>query len=370
MTGRRHFGSVRKLASGRYQASYWHDGSRQLGPDTFAAKADAQAYLSTIETDLRRGVWIDPDAGRMTVAELARLWLKANARKRSSSIARDESILRSHVLPLLGSRALASVTRHDVQALVDGWADKHAPSTVGRQYSALRAMFAFAEDTDRLQRTPCRAIRLPHVQLVDRPELSAYDLERLGDALDDDQAAMMWVGAVLGLRWAEAAGVTVGALDLLGGSLHVRAQLGRDGTLGPPKSDAGRRSLACPTWLIDDLAAVLGRKGLTAADADSLVFVSPDGAPLQYTNWRRRVWRPATVAAKMPALRFHDLRSTAATALVASGADVKTTQARLGHSSSRVTLDLYGRATTGADRTAADAVGTYLRPSRGVSGLP
>jgi len=45
-------------------------------------------------------------------------------------------------------------------------------------------------------------------------------------------------------------------------------------------------------------------------------------------------------------------------------ANVKTTQTRLGHSSSRVTLDLYARATSGADRTAADAIGDYLRPSR------
>jgi integrase len=228
----------------------------------------------------------------------------------------------------------------------------------------MRAMFKYAEDTDRLQRTPCRAIRLPHVRLVDRPELDADHLEALAKALDPDQAAMMWTGAVLGLRWAEAAGLTVSALDSLAGTVHVRYQLDRSGQLMPPKSDAGIRSLSCPSWLIDDLAAVLARRHLTAANTDTLVFVSPDGAPLSYTNWRRRVWRPATTAAKMPALRFHDLRSTAATALVASGADVKTTQTRLGHSSSRVTLDLYARATAKSDRAAADAVGTYLNPSR------
>jgi integrase len=66
----------------------------------------------------------------------------------------------------------------------------------------------------------------------------------------------------------------------------------------------------------------------------------------------------------MPPLRFHDLRSLAAIALVASGADVRTTQARLGHSSSRLTLDLDARTRTRADRLVADAVGDYLRPSR------
>jgi integrase len=360
------FGTVGKLPSGRYRVEYRVDGVRHSGGQTFATRAEADAFLAKVQTEVGQARWIDPAEGKTTVADLASLWLASNPRKRASTIARDRSILDTHVLPVLGKRPLASVTRHDVQSLVDSWAAEQAPSTVGRQYSALRAMFAYAEDSERLPRTPCRGrIRLPHVTLVERPELSADDLERLAGALDENQATMMWVGVVLGLRWAEVAGLTVGALDLLGGSLQVAHQLTREHrTLGPPKSDAGKRALACPAWLIDDLAAVLARRGLTAADADALVFVSPDGAPLHYSNWRRRVWRPATIAAGMPALRFHDLRSTAATALVAAGTDVKTAQTRLGHSSSRVTLDLYARSTARGDRSAADAVGAYLRPSR------
>jgi integrase len=361
---RRYFGNVRKLPSGHYQASYWHEGARYTAPDTFAAKADALAYLATVETDLRRGAWIDPDAGKITVAALEREWLEANPRKRASSRARDESILRSHVTPVLGSRAIASVTRHDVQALVDGWAGSQAPSTVGRQYSCLRALFAYAEAADKLSRSPCRGIRLPRGQLVKRPVLSAVELESLAEALGEDQAPMMWVGAVLGLRWAEAAGLTVDRLDMLGGKLTIDRQLARSGLLEPPKSTAGIRTFACPAWLLEDLAALLKRRGLTAADGEALVFVSPDGAPLHYTNWRRRIWLPACEAAGLAGLRFHDLRSLAATALIAAGTDVKTAQTRLGHSSSRMTLDLYARATGEADRTAADAVGSFLRPSR------
>jgi integrase len=64
------------------------------------------------------------------------------------------------------------------------------------------------------------------------------------------------------------------------------------------------------------------------------------------------------------ALRFHDLRSIAATALVMAGVDVKTAQYRLGHSSARVTLDIYARATQEADRNAADRVGEMFAPER------
>ena len=68
MAGRRHFGSVRKLPSGRYQASYWHEGDRHVADDTFAAKSDAQAWLSAKETDINRGQWVVPSATRIPPA--------------------------------------------------------------------------------------------------------------------------------------------------------------------------------------------------------------------------------------------------------------------------------------------------------------
>jgi integrase len=365
---RRHFGNVRKLPSDRYQASYWHEGARHVAPDTFPTKADALAWLSSAETDIHRGGWVDPAAGKLTVEQLSKLWLASNARKRSSTLARDEAIVRLHVLPQIGARRLSSVTPADIQCVVNAWALEQAPSTVGRQYTALAAMFAYAVDSDRIVRTPCRRIRLPQVRQVERPELSADDLERLAEALGADQSVMMWTGAALGLRFAECAGLTVDRLDLLAGNVTVDRQLGRDGTLSEPKSAAGKRTMACPAWLVDDLAALLARRGLTAADADAFVFVSPTGAPLHYTNWRRRVWLRACKAAGLPELVFHDLRSLSATALVDVGANLKVTQRRLGHSSPKVTLDLYAKATTRADREAAEKVGAYLRPSRRATG--
>ena len=130
---RRHFGNVRKLPSGRYQASYWHEGQRHVASDTFRAKADGLAHLSKIETELRMGSWLNPDMGRITVEKLAALWLRSNSQKRPSTRLRDEAIVRLHVLPRLGNRILPSVTLMDIQSLVDHWSKTKAPSTVVRQ---------------------------------------------------------------------------------------------------------------------------------------------------------------------------------------------------------------------------------------------
>lgn len=67
-SARRRFGSIRKLASGRYQARYKHDGMHHPAPHTFKAKADANAWLAEVQMDLRRGVWIDPKAGQVSLA--------------------------------------------------------------------------------------------------------------------------------------------------------------------------------------------------------------------------------------------------------------------------------------------------------------
>ena len=362
--GRRDFGTVRKLPSGHWQASYHYEGRRFTAPSTFKAKADASAYLSSVETDLKRGAWIDPELSLIRFSTVARRWLAAGTTKRQSSVDRDQSIISNHLEPVFGLRAIGSIKPTAVQAAVDAWTASYSPSTVERHYACLRAILAYAEASEMILRSPCRGIRLPGVRRVDRPILTPDDLERLSNVLGPEQGLFMWCGAVLGLRWAEAAGLTVDRLNLLARTVTVDRQLSRSGELACPKSDAGTRVLSCPAWLMDDFAALLSKRGLSAGDGGAFVFANENGGPLAYSNWRRRTWVPACGEAGHESLRFHDLRSLAATALVASGADVKTAQTRLGHSSSRMTLDVYARATGAADRNAADAVGDFLRPSR------
>jgi len=68
--GRLEFGTIRRLPSGRWQASYWCDGNRHFAPNTFRTKRNAGEYLSAIETELQRGEWIDPLNGRILLADL------------------------------------------------------------------------------------------------------------------------------------------------------------------------------------------------------------------------------------------------------------------------------------------------------------
>jgi integrase len=331
---------------------------------TFNRRKHADNYATTLESDKLRGIVIDPRRARTPFKDVATAWVTSSTAKRAGSIARDQGIINNHLLPSLGNRAVGSITKADVQSLVDGWKNKQPPSTIGRQYSCLRALMTWAEASEYIVRTPCRDIRLPRSRLVDRPALDAKQLAVVAEALGPDQATMMWVGTVLGFRWAECAGMTANRIDFGAGTVSVDRQLSRSGTLAPPKSASSTRTLACPKWLMDDLAALVDRRGV-GKSLDELVFVTRDDRPLDYTNWRRRIWLPACAKAKQPGLRFHDLRSLATTALVAAGVDVKTAQTRLGHSSPQVTLGIYARTTAENDRNASDLVGEIFRPRDG-----
>ena len=78
MSRRRGFGNVRKLPSGRWQARYWLPGGGHLAaPGTFATKAEANRWLSTVEADRARGLWVDPRAGRIRLERLAAMTAEA-----------------------------------------------------------------------------------------------------------------------------------------------------------------------------------------------------------------------------------------------------------------------------------------------------
>jgi len=210
---------------------------------------------------------------------------------------------------------------------------------------------------DLIGRSPCRGIKLPEVPPLRRTPVTPEAVALLVEVVDVVYQAMVLVGAVLGLRWGEVAGLRVQDLDLLGRTLTVDFQLDEQRELVEVKSGAGRRTLTMPRALVDVLSVHLARAGLTAANGDSLVFTAADGGPLSYTNWRRRTWLPAIEKAGLPDVDFHDLRRAAAIALVRLGVDVKTAQTRLGHSDVRLTLEVYAQATTEGDLEAADRLG-------------
>jgi integrase len=192
--------------------------------------------------------------------------------------------------------------------------------------------------------------------------------EQLGKRPDakTDYAPLITLLTLTGLRIGEALGLRWGDVDLLGEKLNVRSNLNRDGTLGPPKTDAGKREV----WLSPGLVEMLLRlKGLDATD-DEYLFAGTAGAPISYTNFRKRGFAPAVRAAGLEGngLTVHSLRHAAASVLIASGLSVVDVAAVLGHSNAAVTLSIYAHLFHATDvaarvRAAQDSLGVTDKPT-------
>ena len=166
---------------------------------------------------------------------------------------------------------------------------------------------------------------------------------------------MLYIGATLGLRIGEVAGLRCSSLDLARGTLTVSESVGEAGGrlyLKGPKTQSSSRTVPLPSTLVEILRAHMTRFGRDLPS--DFLFTAPQGGPVRPNHFRSRIWRPARRRAGLDDLGFHDLRRTVATVMVAIGVSVRDAQQILGHSDPRLLLGVYAKATQagmGAQRT-------------------
>ena len=355
-TRRRQFGRIRRLPSGRYQARYPNGIGRDLAaPTTFPTKADAAVFLSQVQTDMERGEWRDPRLGLVTFDAWAQQWLTANPAKRSTTPARDRVVLNTHLIPTLGARPLGSITPAHVKGCVDAMAAKLAPTTVRTNVGVLKAVMNAAVDADLLARSPVRNLRLSSGPPRGRPTLTLAELSHLAEAAPPAFRPLVLTAGLLGLRWSEAAGLRVRDVDVPCRAISVHQTLAEVGgivEIAPTKSRASRRTLSAPPFLIDELARHLAEHR-PGAGPDDLVFVGARGGPLR-RSFEARFFKPAVERAGLDAaLTFHGLRHVAASLMVEMGEHPRVIQARLGHATARLSMELYAHVPDAADRDVA-----------------
>lgn len=343
MSGRRRFGAVRRLESGRWQARYRDPGTGHLrsAPHTFTTKTGASRWLSVLEADTLRGVWVDPSQGDMLFAELAQRWFTTKIHLRETTKLQYHYLLKKHLLPFFGERPIGSITMLDVQTwLADRQANTNlAANSVAKAYEVLRMVMETAVEAGLILRTPCRVKgaateRLPEMQAATPEQVAAIASE-----VEPRWQALILMAAYSGLRWGELAGLRQKHLDPLHKKVRVVEQLLEvNGHLmfAPPKTAAGVRSVALPQFLVEVMVEHIA--GYSRPGPEALVFVMPEGTPLRRENFRRRVWYPAVAAVGMEGFRFHDLRHTNATLAAASGAPLVALMARLGHASAAAAI--------------------------------
>ncbi len=360
--GKRDFGTVRKLPSGRWQARY-HDASGRRHARSFSSKADASRYLAGARADLDRGNWFDPRAGEITLQNYAEQWI-ANRRVRGRPLAprtreRYEGVLRTHILPGLGDVELRQLT---VPAVRSWYGQVTAsgmpgPSTIAKTYRLLHAVCATAVADELLARNPCTISGASVEAATERPVATIGQVYDLAAAVPSPFRAMVLLATFCGLRFGEIAGLRRDRLNLLHATVAVVEDLDElDGgklQRGEVKSEASRRVVSIPAVILPDLEMQLGR--FSEPGPHGLVFVGAKGGQLRRTNFRK-AWVPAVRRADLPAgFRFHDLRHTGNTLAATTGASTRELMARMGHASPRAAL-IYQHATRDRDAAIAAAL--------------
>jgi integrase len=168
-------------------------------------------------------------------------------------------------------------------------------------------------------------------------------MAQLRAACKGQGAELVLVLGLAGLRWGELAGLRVGdVISVPGRGLRVqRAVLASRGG-GELYVDSVKSGRARTVRLVAELIPIVER-WTEGKDPSDWLFHAPEGGPLRESNWKRSIgWAAAIAQIGVPTLRVHDLRHTAASLWLASGADPKVVQAVLGHATATMTIDLYG----------------------------
>lgn len=333
---------------------------------SFTRRTKAEQWLRTELGKWDRGEWVDPQAGKATFDRQILTFMAARQGLRASTIARDQSIIDSLILPRFGQMPISSITTEIIEAWIGEMVKAgKSPATVRKAFEITSGALRSAVRARRISSNPAIGTPLPKLDRTERRFLSVPEIFSIAEAIDPRYRALVLIGGFGGLRLGELAalrirsfGVGARTVTITETVSEVRGKI----LLGPPKTPSSLRTVALPGFVADEVAPLL------RGDRDTLLF------PLRPTNFRRREWARAVASAGLSGVTPHALRHSQAALLIAQGEHPLVVSKRLGHSSVRVVLDTYGHLFEGIDREAADrlsdSVVAQMRPKRGPETVP
>lgn len=370
--GRRSFGMVDKLPSGRFRARYTGpDGRRHQAAATFALKTDAGNWLADQQSSIARGMWVPPElvkarldaeaaalakaaaaenAKRITLGDYAETWLaeRTNSRGELLRIRTREEYARLLAGPLaeLSGVLVGDLRASHVRRWRAGQLARGTKTQTARAYALLASIMKTAVADKLADETPCtvKGGTKTSTGIKVLPPTDA-ELETIIETILPRYRAMVVVAAIGGLRYGEA--VRLQAKNVLverdeqGGVVAVRVAVNEQvvwtknngAQVGEVKAAESVRTIAIfgsdARIIADHVHGLIG---------NALLFPAPDGTHYLHPTTFHRWWKKARSASGRDDLHFHALRHYAGTAYAQAGATVKETMARLGHSTTSAAM--------------------------------
>jgi integrase len=349
---------------------------REYGGSAGAREA-AELYLAQSQAKRIRGEFRRPV--KMRFGDFAAEWLKVYAKPnvKVRTYEAYETSLRVHLVPEFGDLLLSEISRKAIDSLVADWLaggpdyqervrlareieakrakeeDRdprpvklgRSPGTISNALTPLREMLGHAVEWEYLTANPALGVKRPRIERTEMHVLGAEEVGKLLEAARDRRASayaypLLLTAVTTGVRRGELLALRWGDVDWNSGRVWVRRNVTRSGRFQEPKTRGSVRAIA----MMPSLATALRLHRMASAwkDEDDLLFPSETGGPLDGGNLVRREFKPALRRAGLPQIRFHDLRHSFASLLIAQGEHPKLISEQLGHASVQITLDRYG----------------------------
>ncbi len=312
---------------------------------TFVRRKDAESYVRMLGRDQLAGLVIDPNSGDVAFSLYAEQWIETRLVKGRPLAPKTRSAYRellTNTLDTFETVPLRMITPEDVRAWYASLLRAKGPDRAAKAYRLLRAVLNTAADDRRIGHNPCRIRGGGQYSSPERPLVDTSIVLALADAIDPSLGCLVLLAGFVGLRPEEMLALTRSDVDVARRRVRITATaqevngLGR--VAGPPKSEAGKRTLAIPRFVADALGKHLD--DWAGPEDAGLLFVGKRGEPLSRRAMYRAWYQALALVPEAPdGLRIYDLRHHAATLVARKpGVTTKELMAHIGHSSFRAAL--------------------------------
>lgn len=357
--------TVNKTPAGRWRARVKSAG-RVVADRTFDRKSDATQWAAVQKRALDLGEFVDPRAGRESLAAALGRFFDARTGTVAESTLKADLALSKNLPRVMSNRPIGAIQSSDIDALLRGLLQRGlARSSVVRFRAVMSTFFSWAVEQRLVSRNPVLQTSVASgTGLKPRHEVFPFTVKELREVVadlcsrDSDQGELALVLGLTGLRWGELVALRVRDVTVVPHPAFSVSRSAPDGH-GVRAITKSGKSRTVP--LTSELVPLVQRR-LEGKRPDDLLFVTPTGARLNGSNWRRAVGWTRSNRGR----RIHDLRHSAATLWLTNGIDPKTVQTWLGHASMTLTADLYGHwMGRDSDRIAIDKINGILGDARG-----
>lgn len=370
-------GMVRKRDDGRWEGRIVVGHKNNGDPIYRYVLAKTQAELIQKlhdKIEMYRDADLSEDCN-MTLGEWLDKWLYGyvSLTIRPSTLSGYEMIVKNQIKPYLGDRPLSALTTNEIQKFYNTvkkqgrvhpdrtYGTELADSMVRKIHMLLHESLDMAVQHRLLINNPTNGTTIPKNNYPAKQILNDEQLNRFMEIIKSDEKwyDFFYTEITTGLRKGEICGLRWEDFDDNSGTLKIRRSVGRlkNGELpiGSTKTETGMREILLPPSTVELLK---NRKENAVGDWIFPNFYKPE-EPINpqsaYTHLKVLLKH-----AKLPLIRFHDLRHTFSTHAIAGGVDAKTLSGILGHTNASFTLDTYTHMTTDMQKSAAKIVGNFM----------